>query len=290
MKKRSIYQNRSQELLSLFEDAGHNAKVMCIPMDYAKKDHVVMFCNGNGDIVRKPFSVKNSPEGITYLVDQVVRSCRHRGIKEEHVFFGGEDVSSYSENFVNTLRAKGWLVAGVNAHDAKKQRENLQASTDCLDLMGIASMLLNRRANCCPIQSGVYWNLRTLVRHRRKLVTMSTAVRNQIHTLVDRLFPGFLDEKKSGIVGFTQSSLHLMQDRFSAKQIRRRRQKPLVDILKRFGTSKAEETAARLKKYAGQVLTPPVEHIDTLQLSLTGHVRHTQGLRETSISWKRRWP
>jgi hypothetical protein len=59
-------------------------------------------------------------------------------------------------------------VANVNAHDAKKQRENLQASTDRLDLMGIATMLLNRRANCCPAQTGVYRNLRTLVRHRKK--------------------------------------------------------------------------------------------------------------------------
>jgi len=33
---------------------------MCVPMDYAKKDHLVMFCNGHGDILRKPFSVKNS--------------------------------------------------------------------------------------------------------------------------------------------------------------------------------------------------------------------------------------
>jgi transposase len=281
MKNKSIYQDRSQELLSLFEDAGNSSKVMCIPMDYAKKDHVVMFCNGNGDILRKPFSIKNSPEGISYLTDQVVHSCQHRGIKKEHVFFGGEDVNSYAENFVSTLRSSGWLVAGVNAHDAKKQRENLQASTDCLDLMGIASMLLNFRANCCPVQSGVYRNLRTLVRHRRKLVTMSTAVRNQIHTLVDRLFPGFLDEKKSGIVGFTQASLHLMQDRFSAKQIRRRRRKSLVNILRRLGTSYADESADKLKKFAGQVLTTPVEHIETLQLSLAGHVRHIQCLKET---------
>ncbi len=62
MKTKNIYQNRSQELLSLFEKAGNSAKVMCIPMDYAKKDHVEMFCNGYGDILRKPFSVKNSPE------------------------------------------------------------------------------------------------------------------------------------------------------------------------------------------------------------------------------------
>ena len=164
MKKRNIYQNQSQELLSLFESAGSSAKVMCVPMDYAKRDHLVMFCNGNGDILRKPFSVKNSPEGIEYLIDQVTRSCRRRGIKKEHVFLGGEDANSFAENFVNTLRFKGWLVAGVNARDAKKQRMNLQASTDRIDLMGIATMLLNCRANCCPAASGIYRNLRLLYR------------------------------------------------------------------------------------------------------------------------------
>ena len=45
------------------------------------------------------------------------------------------------------------LVVNVNAHDAKKQRENLQASTDRIDLMGIAMMLLNLRAKCSPAGS-----------------------------------------------------------------------------------------------------------------------------------------
>ena len=76
MKKRNIYQNQSQEIVHLFEDAGSNDKIMCVPMDYAKNDHLVMFCNGHGDILRKPFSVKNTPEGIAYIDDQVMRSCR----------------------------------------------------------------------------------------------------------------------------------------------------------------------------------------------------------------------
>ena len=287
MEKRNIYQNRSQELLRLFEEAGSGTNVMCVPIDYAKKDHVVMFCNGHGDILRKPFSVNNSPEGVTYLLDQVNRSCRKRGIKEKHIFFGGEDVNSYAENFVTTLRSKGWLVAGVNARDAKKQRANLQASTDQLDLMGIATMLLNCRANCCPAQSGIYRNLRALVRHRRKLVVMSTAVRNRIHGVVDRLFPGFLDEKKSGIVAFTRSSLYLMEDRFSAKQIRRRRRQKLVEILKRYGTSKAEATAEKIQQYAAQVLQTPVEHVDTLQLSLAQHVKHLRCLQESTEQLKK---
>jgi transposase len=280
MKKRNIYQNRSQELLSLFEEAGNSVKVMCVPIDFAKKDHVVMFCNGYGDILRKPFSVKNSPAGIKYLTEQVARSCRHRGIDLKHVFFGGEDANSYADNFVHALRAKGWLVASVNAHDAKKQRANLQASTDRLDLMGIATMLLNCRANCSPAQAGIYRNLRTLVRHRRKLIVMSTEVRNRIHGVVDRLFPGFLDEKKSGIVPFSRSSLYLMEDRCSAKQIHRRRRKKLIEILKRFNTSKAEATAEKLQQYASQVLSTPVEYVDTLQLSLSQHVKHLRCLQE----------
>ena len=280
MKKRTIYANQSQELLGLFEQAGNSAKVLCVPIDYAKKDHVVMFCNGHGDILRKPFPVKNTLEGIKYLTDQVSRSCRYHKIDQKHVFFGGEDVGSYAENFTNTLRSGGWLVAGINAHDAKKQRANIQASTDRLDLMGIATMMLNRRGNCSPAQSGIYLNLRTLVRHRRKLVAMTTEVRNRIHAIVDRLFPGFLDEKKSRITSFSKSSLYLMETRFSAMQIRRRRRKPLIESLRRLGTPKPENTAAKLQEYAQQVLHTPEQYVGTLQLSLAQHVKHYRCLQE----------
>jgi transposase len=281
MKRRNIYQNQSQELLHLFEEAGSSEKVMCVPMDYAKSDHLVMFCNGHGDILRKPFSVKNTPEGIAYIDEQVTRSCRRRGIQKKHVFFGGEDANSFAKNFVSTLRCKGYVVADVNAHDAKKQRVNMQASTDRIDLMGIATMLLNCRANCCPAQSGIYRNLRTLVRHRRRLVQMLTEVKNRVHGIVDELFPGFLNEKNSGIVPFTQSSLYLMEDRFSPKQIHRRRRHKLIEILKRLGTSKAEKTAAKLQQFAGKVLHSPVEYVDTLQLSLAQHVKHIRCLKQS---------
>ena len=281
MKKRNIYSNQSQQLLTLFEEAGNNSKIMCVPIDYAKKDHVVMFCNGHGSILRKPFSIKNDPEGVKFLIDQVSRSCLHRKINPNHVFFGVEDVGSYAENFANTLRSKGWLVAGVNAQDAKKQRANIQASTDRLDLLGIATMLLNRRGNCFPAQSGSYLNLRTLVRHRRKLVVMATEVRNRIHTVVDRLFPGFLDEKKSGITPFSKSSLYLMENRFSAPQIRRRKRKTLIGALSRLATPKPDFAAAKLQEYTQQVLNTPNQYVETFQLSVANHVRHYRCLQES---------
>jgi hypothetical protein len=116
MKKPCIYPDRSQELLALFEQAGNNSKVMCVPIDYAKKNHLVMFCNGYGEVLRKPFSVKNSSDGVRFLIDQVARSCRQRHIESRHVFLGGEDVNSYADNFANALRAKGC------AHTSSKYR------------------------------------------------------------------------------------------------------------------------------------------------------------------------
>jgi transposase len=146
--------------------------------------------------------------------------------------------------------------------------------------MGIATMLLNLRAKCSPAQEGIYRNLRTLVRHRKKLVVMKTEVKNRVHTLVDRLFPGFLNEKNTGINAFSKSSLFLMEDRFSAQQIRRRQKSTLIKIVKRCATPDAESVAAKLHSYAAQVITTPDEYAATLQLSLQHHIKHFRCLQE----------
>jgi len=282
MKKRNVFQNQSQEILSLFEMTKDRSKVMCIPIDYAKKDHVVMFCNGNGRIIRKPFSINNSKEGKDYLLDQVKKSCRHHGISLQHIVFGGEDCGSYADNFISTLRSESWLVAGVNAHDAKTQRENVQASTDRLDLLGICKMILSCRGNCSPAQSGDYLDLRTLVRQRRKMVNMTTGVKNRIHTIVDQIFPGFLNEKNSGILPFSQCSLLLMEDRFSVHQIIRRKRPTLIKLLTRCAIHQPDNCAKKLQQYATQVLKPPENHLVTLQISLKQQVKLFNCLQEST--------
>ncbi len=233
---------------------------------------IMQYCFATGMEISFENPVKNTPEGVVYLLQKVKRSCKYRGIEKQHVFFGGEDVNWFAENFANALLSKGWLVANVNAHDAKKQRENLQASTDRLDLMGIATMLLSCRGNCCPAQSGVYRNLRTLVRHRKKLVKMKTEIRNRIQTVVGRLFPGFLNQKKSGIEPFSRISLYLMKERFSPAQIRRRKRSTLIKNFQKLCCKKPEITAIKLQEYATQVLTTPNEYIASLQISLACQV------------------
>jgi transposase len=272
MKKRSIYGQQSQALMRIYEEAGRSSKVLVGAIDYAKRDHVAMLCNGNGDILKKPFPVKNTPEGVDFLLAELAATSRYHKIDIRHAYFGGEDCGSYTENFAQCLRDHGFLVANVNAEEAKQQRENMQASTDRLDLLGIARMLINRRGNCSPSQSGPYRNMRTLMRHRRKLVRLSTEQRNRMHCLVDRLFPGYLEAKNSGLTPFDPPSLRLMEDHFSAQQIARRKRTTLAGLISRAGGQNAEPVAAKLQEYAATVLHAAPEYVPTLQMSLAQHV------------------
>jgi hypothetical protein len=89
-----------------------------------------------------------------------------------------------------------------------------------------------------------------------------------------------LNEKNTGINPFSKSALYLMEDRFSAQQIRRRKQSTLIKILKRCGNPDAQSVAAKLHKYATQVITTPDEYVATLQLSLQHHIKHYRCLQE----------
>jgi len=273
MKHRNIFTSQNQTIIRLFEEAGQPEKVLCIPLDYAKKTHVALCCNGSGKILKKAFPVKNTTEGIEHLLDVASGICRKHRIAREHVFFGGEDCGTFAFNFIHGLRQHGFNVVGVNAADAKKMRENYQASTDSLDLLGIAGMLLNKRGNPVGNDLGAQRALRALTRHRRLQVKMQTAVGNRIHQIVDQLFPGFLDEKSSVVPAFSEASLHLMEERFSARQIAKRQDKVLLRQLQTHGLQKAEEALPRLKAFARQALGHPKELSGLLQTSLAGEVR-----------------
>ena len=160
----------------------------------------------------------------------------------------------------------------MNAGDAKKQRENAQASTDGLDLLALASMLINKRGGCAGGEIGALRALRSLTRHRRRQVRLQTAGKNRIHQIVDQLFPGFLDEKNSGIPPFSETSLYLMEDRFSARDLARRQDKALLRQFNAKGLQHAEAALARLKACSRQVLHHPPELAGLLQTALASEI------------------
>ena len=143
--KTTIYSRYNPQLLKLFERAGHPAKVLCVALDYAKAQHTALICNGVGDLLKPSFAIENTAPGAAQLLKEVRACAQSRKVRCEHVFFGGEDYPSYAENFVRQLRQEQFLVVRVNAWEAKQQRDNFQASSDSLDLLGIARCCLHRQ-------------------------------------------------------------------------------------------------------------------------------------------------
>ncbi len=60
----SIFQRANPAIQDLFQKARAPNKVMCIPIDYAKKPHTALVCNGEGLQLRGPFHIHNNPEGV----------------------------------------------------------------------------------------------------------------------------------------------------------------------------------------------------------------------------------
>ena len=271
----SVYRKQCIEIRTVFEKASSPRKVLCVAMDYAKKKHVALFCDGLGDILKKPFPVENNPEGVDFLCKEIQATCSRRKIKKETVFIGGEDEPPYIANFTSALTKIGFLVVRVNAKEAAKQRENLLASTDNLDLLGISKCLLNRRASpvsCADKQDPIYAELREITRQRRIYVKQQTGTSNRIHAIADQLFPGFLDASKSGVTPFTACSLHLMKTRFSSTHFSRKKQSSLAKTLSLQGLHNPDEKAFKIIELAKNSLPPDPDKINSLQLKLKGLV------------------
>lgn len=269
----SIFKNRNPDLVTMFAEAGHPRNVMCVGLDYAKATHTVLIANGEGQELKEVLDVFNTPKGVAFLLGEVNRLCRKHSIAPKHVCFGGEDCGGFANNFIYALNMAGYRVVGFNAKDAKNQRENYQASTDKLDLLGILKMLLDKRGVTRAAAAEGHDVLRKLTRHRNGLTISQTSVGNRIHDLVDQLSPGFLDEKKSGIPPFSKASLVLMEDQFSAHRLAKRNREALVKKLKAVGLQQAEAKAAQLQAYAALTLGGDPLLAGALQSALSHEVR-----------------
>jgi transposase len=289
-KIQSVYRNQNTLVRAVFERAGDARKVLCVALDYAKRKHVALICDGHGDVLKASFPVENNAAGIAHLIKEITATARRRKIPKDQIFLGGEDEAAYIANFTEALRAKGYLVVRVNAYEAKENRENLLASTDTLDLLGIAKTLLSRRARITGDTSSsaaVYHHLREVTRCRRPLVRQQTAASYRIHALADQLFPGFLNGSKSAPTPFCDASLELMKERFSAPEIARRKPASLANLLRRHRVHHPDEAAAQINQLAREALPPaayPAAYrVATLQRTLAATVDLYQCLQRNAM-------
>lgn len=278
----SIFQRSNPAIEKLFAHAGKPEKVMCIPIDYAKRQHTALVCNGVGMQLRGSFNIHNTTDGVDFLDGIVKGLCRKHSIRREHVFFGGEDCTAFCYNFIYALLEKKYLGIGINAYEGAEARQNQLASTDKLDLLGIASVLINKkRGRTLSTDYGQARLMRELTHQRDSLVKAHTASSYRIHHWVDQLMPGFLDPKQSGVEPFSEASLWLMSQHFSPRQLLARKSNILVEKLHLFMVRNTEEKVAHLKQLARSTLPPPPALCETLQDNLAREVALYQHLHGT---------
>ena len=279
-------------MASIFDAVESPKNVLIVALDYAKDKHLCLLCNGAGDQLLKAFPVHNDRAGFEHLLERIQTTCKRRSIKRGSVIIGGEDNPAYAENFLHALdrHKEGFLVVRVNAWKAKRQRENIQASTDLLDLSGIAKTLINRDAYPVFDREGPHGAeyddhgaLRALSRTRDALVKVRTSISNRIHNEVKVLFPGYLDTSEDNPLSpFAKASLALMEKPdFHAGAFARKRPASLARTLKKFALREPGSKALALIERAGQALPPRPESVDCRQQCLRRLVstyRHIQTL------------
>jgi len=79
-KIQSVYRNQNALIRAVFERAGDAPKVLCVALDYAKRKHVALICDGNGDVLKASFPVENNAAGIAHLIKEISATARHRKI------------------------------------------------------------------------------------------------------------------------------------------------------------------------------------------------------------------
>jgi transposase len=265
---RSIFRKRNPDVEALFAGAGRAGKVMCVAFDYAKKTHTAVVCDGNGSQLRGVFNVENNRQGLDFILNVVSGLCRKHGIKHEHVFFGGEDCGSYAFNFIHALVSRGFLVVGINTKQAKDERENSKASTDLIDTIGVAGMMIKMKGRTIGAATEDVHGMKRLRRQRGAILKAHSGSAHRTHRIVDELFPGFLSQECSGITPFSRASLWLMDERFSAAEVHARKAPALARKLREFAIQDPEGVIEKLKSLAETALPPSAAMIPALQRSL----------------------
>jgi transposase len=283
--KKNIYPERSQELSETISEIGDMRKLLVVPVDFAKKEHTVQMCLGNGNyILNAPLKVYNDARGLDFLRCKIEKAAGAHGIAKRNVIVGGEDPPPFTYNFINALRLSGYKFVSVNAREGKKFRTNTRASSDNLDLNGIAQAIMNRRVTEFREFREIFCNMKFASRSRRRFVRQETAIKNRIHRTVEILFPGFMEEKSSGVTPFSMACLWLLEENFSLSKIKRMREQTLLEGLRRNRLQKPQEAVARLKALADRTLPPPVDMVSYLGRSLSLKVALFRLVRDSVFS------
>ena len=160
-----------------------------VGIDIAKDKHDCFITNSDGEVLFKPFTIKNNLNGFNELY-QKIESAMEDVTK---VKVGLEATGHYSYNLLGYLIDKGFPTYVINPLHTNLYRKSLslrQTKTDKVDAHTIASMLMSD-VNLKSYSDTSYHNeeLKSLTRYRFDKVQERAVLKISISRLVCILFP-----------------------------------------------------------------------------------------------------
>jgi transposase len=166
-------------------------RLLAVPIDVGKHDAAALVCDFWGEIVTVPFTFPLSEPGVRSFTAAVARAEAVRDAA--WVRAGLEQAGHYHRTLLARLRTAGVEVALLNPAQVKENRtQSLLRSlkSDATDLGAMAELLIRGKGRPAPEEDTAVASQAALAAHRSRKVKARTALKNQIHSSLDLVFPG----------------------------------------------------------------------------------------------------
>ena len=161
-----------------------------IGIDVAKDKHDCCIIDSNGVILNDSLRISNSREGFELLYSSILSILPNKDIS--NVKIGLESTGHYSTNLQNFLYAKGFRLSLLNplATNLFRKAQTLRKTkTDKTDALVIAKMLFSDDTKSYLPVSYQIQELKSLTRHRYRLIGYRSKLKISISRLIDIIFP-----------------------------------------------------------------------------------------------------
>jgi transposase len=159
-------------------------------IDIAKHNHVASLIDSDDKVVIKTIKFTNSAEGYEKLMSQVMTAVPDKS----DVLVAMEATGHYWLSVFSALIDDGFSVSVYNPFQIKSFRgayHNRPQKTDVIDAVIIANYIRVFGGNATSLPSESMLSLKQLTRYRSGLVQNISAVKNQVISILDKIFPEF---------------------------------------------------------------------------------------------------
>ncbi len=242
-----------------------------VGIDVAKDKHDCCILGDSGVCLRESFSFSNDSEGFSALI-AAISAVSGKNADSSQIRTGLEATGHYSANLAAFLRSSGFQPVAFNPLRVKLYRQAIslrRTKTDKADAKCIARLLTSEDSSPVPVSYQIQ-ELKSLTRHRRRLVSICSRSKVSMSRMVDLLFP---EPPSLGLRTGQTSTLALLSELPGADMIAARPIDRLTDILRcaskgRYGREKAEaiksmakNSIARTSKALSFELSQSIEQI-----------------------------